>query len=131
MGKWGSADDVGTLNYTRPEDMGAASRLVRKGEVTSLALNFEEHGPHPATSKYPATGCINPLHVTLRTGTEANAGGLDYRGLPAAAAIAVMPPQSETQCPARKGIVRLCQKSDDAAMGVVGDRISSSIASCK
>src|SRR5262245_55990130 len=29
-GKWGPNDEIGTLNYTRPEDIIAAARLVRK-----------------------------------------------------------------------------------------------------
>jgi hypothetical protein len=30
-GKWGPDDEIGTLNYTRPEDIVAAAQLVRKG----------------------------------------------------------------------------------------------------
>ena len=40
--KWGPNDEIGTLNYTRPEDIVAAARLVRKGKVISLALNFDQ-----------------------------------------------------------------------------------------
>ena len=32
-GKWGATDEVGTLNYTQPEDIIAAARLVKKGKV--------------------------------------------------------------------------------------------------
>jgi hypothetical protein len=39
--KWGATDEVGTLNYTQPEDIIAAARLVKKGKVISLALNFD------------------------------------------------------------------------------------------
>src|SRR5204862_7063969 len=70
-GKWGPNDEIGTLNYTRPEDIVAAAQLVRKGKVISLALNFDQHGPQGAKTKYPALGRINPLHVMLRTGTDA------------------------------------------------------------
>src|SRR6266705_4162291 len=35
-GKWGPADEIGTLNHTRPEDIVAAARLVKKGKVISL-----------------------------------------------------------------------------------------------
>ena len=31
-GKWGPNDEIGTLNYTRPEDIVAAARLVKKGK---------------------------------------------------------------------------------------------------
>jgi hypothetical protein len=32
-GQWGADDEIGTLNYTRPEDIVAAARLVQKGKV--------------------------------------------------------------------------------------------------
>jgi len=52
-------------------DIVAAARLVKKGKVISLALNFDQHGPQGAKSKYPAMGRINPVHTMLRTGTDA------------------------------------------------------------
>jgi kynurenine formamidase len=96
-GKWGPADEIGTLNYTRPEDIVAAARLVRKGKVISLALNFDQHGPQGAKSKYPALGRINPVHTMLRTGTDAYSGVLDHRGIRAADDMVVMPLQCGTQ----------------------------------
>src|SRR5215472_3641934 len=53
-GKWGPSDEIGTLNYTTAEDIVAATRLVKKGKVISLALNFDHLGPQGAKSKYPA-----------------------------------------------------------------------------
>ncbi len=96
-GKWGANDEIGTLNYTTPEDIIAAARLVRQGRVISLALNFDQHGPQGAKSAYPALGRINPLHVMLRTGTDAYAGVLDHRGIRAADDMVVMPLQCGTQ----------------------------------
>ena len=96
-GKWGAADEIGTLNYTQPEDIVAAARLVRKGKVISLALNFDQHGPQGAKSKYPAMGRINPVHTMLRTGTDAYSGVLDHRGIRAADDMVVMPLQCGTQ----------------------------------
>jgi kynurenine formamidase len=96
-GKWGPKDEIGTLNYTRAEDIVAAARLVRKGKVISLALNFDQHGPQGAKSKYPAMGRINPVHTMLRTGTDAYAGVLDHRGIRAADDMVVMPLQCGTQ----------------------------------
>jgi kynurenine formamidase len=96
-GRWGANDEIGTLNYTEPEDVVAAARLVRKGRVISLALNFDQHGPQGAKSKYPALGRINPLHVMLRTGTDAYSGVLDHRGIRAADDMVVMPLQCGTQ----------------------------------
>ncbi|MFL5277123.1 MAG: cyclase family protein [Myxococcales bacterium] len=96
-GKWGPADEIGTLNYVRPEDIVAAARLVRKGKVISLALNFDNNGPQGAKSRYPALGRINPLHTMLRTGTDAYSGVLDHRGIRAADDMVVMPLQCGTQ----------------------------------
>ena len=53
-GRWGPKDEIGTLNHTTAQDIVAAARLVRKGKVISLALNFDNHGPQGAKSKYPA-----------------------------------------------------------------------------
>src|ERR671934_708049 len=96
-GRWGPNDEIGTLNYTQPEDIIAAARLVKKGKVISLALNFDQHGPQGAKSKYPALGRINPLHVMLRTGTDAYSGALDHRGIRSADDMVVMPLQCGTQ----------------------------------
>jgi kynurenine formamidase len=96
-GKWGPNDEIGTLNHTRAEDIVAAAQLVRKGKVISLALNFDQHGPQGAKSKYPSLGRINPLHVMLRTGTDAYSGVLDHRGIRAADDMVVMPLQCGTQ----------------------------------
>ena len=96
-GKWGPKDEIGTLNFTQPEDIVAAARLVRKGKVISLALNFDNTGPQGAKSKYPAMGRINPVHTMLRTGTDAYSGVLDHRGIRAADDMVVMPLQCGTQ----------------------------------
>ena len=96
-GRWGPTDEIGTLNFTRPQDIVAAAQLVKKGKVISLALNFDQHGPQGAKSKYPAMGRINPLHAMLRTGTDAYSGVLDHRGIRAADDMVVMPLQCGTQ----------------------------------
>jgi kynurenine formamidase len=96
-GKWGPDDEIGTLNYTQAEDIVAAARLVKKGKVISLALNFENSGPQGGKTSYPALGRINPLHTMLRTGTDAYAGVLDKRGIRAADDMVVMPLQCGTQ----------------------------------
>ena len=43
-GRWGPHDEIGTLNHTSAADIVAAARLVRKGKVISLALNFDNNG---------------------------------------------------------------------------------------
>src|SRR6266702_3515323 len=73
-GKWGPDDEIGTLNYTSPDDIIAAARLVRKGKVISLALNFDHTGPQGAKSSYPSMGRTNPIDTMLRTGTAAYSG---------------------------------------------------------
>src|SRR5262245_28811477 len=96
-GKWGPTDEIGTLNYTTAEDIVAATRLVKKGKVISLALNFDHTGPQGAKSKYPSMGRTNPIHTMLRTGTDAYSGALDKRGIRAADDMVTMPLQCGTQ----------------------------------
>src|ERR1700693_1461612 len=96
-GRWGPNDEIGTLNYTQAEDIVAAARLVKKGKVISLALNFDNNGPQGAKSKYPSLGRINPVHTMLRTGTDAYSGVLDHRGIRAADDMVVMSLQCGTQ----------------------------------
>ena len=62
-GRWGTDDEIGTLNFTTPDDIVAAARLVKKGKVISLALNYDQHGPQGAKSKYPALGRFNPIQI--------------------------------------------------------------------
>jgi len=96
-GKWGPDDEIGTLNFTTAEDIVAAARLVKKGKVISLALNFDHLGPQGAKSKYPSMGRTNPIHTMLRTGTDAYSGVLDKRGIRAADDMVTMPLQCGTQ----------------------------------
>ena len=95
--RWGGQDEVGTLNYIRPEDIVAAARLVQKGKVMSLALPFDNRGPQGGKSDYPATGRFNPVHVMLRTGTDAYSGVLDDRKIRTADDVVIMPMQCGTQ----------------------------------
>src|SRR5262249_1659233 len=82
-GKWGPDDEIGTLNYTSPEDIIAAAQLVRKGKVISLALNFDHTGPQGAKSTYPAMGRTNPIHTMIRPGTDAYSAVLSNPAIPA------------------------------------------------
>jgi kynurenine formamidase len=95
--RWGPDDEIGTLNHTTPDDVIAAARLVRKGNVISLALNFDASGPQGARSTYSTPGRINPLHMMLRTGTDAYSGVLDHRGIRSADDVVLLPLQSGTQ----------------------------------
>src|SRR5271170_7074601 len=71
-GRWGADDQIGTLNNVGPEDILAASRLIRKGRVFSLALSLKE----PIQSGLFG-GRWNPIHTMLATGTDAAAGSQD------------------------------------------------------
>jgi len=96
-GRWGAADEIGTLNHIQPEDVAAAARLVQKGRVMSLALPFDSRGPQGGKSNYPALGRFNPIHVMTRTGTDAYAGVLDHRKIRASDDILILPLQCGTQ----------------------------------
>ena len=69
-GRWGKNDEIGTLNFVTPECIVEATRLVKRGKVISLALNYDQHGPQGAKTKYPALGRFNPIHLMTRTGTD-------------------------------------------------------------
>ena len=58
-GKWGPDDEIGTLNYTQAEDIVAAARLVKKGKVISLALNFENSGPQIVSRHFAPGHCLS------------------------------------------------------------------------
>lgn len=96
-GRWGAEDQIGTLNFTRPEDIVAAAKLVQKGRVMSLALAYDAQGPQGGKSKYPSLGRFNPIHLMLRTGTDAFSGVLDHRKIRGADDIIIMPLQCGTQ----------------------------------
>ena len=57
-GRWGADDEIGTLNYTRPEDIVAATRLVQKGKVISLALPYDQHGPQGGKIEISGHGAV-------------------------------------------------------------------------
>jgi kynurenine formamidase len=96
-GKWGDDDEIGTLNFTSPENIVNAASMVRKGTVISMGLNFDMNGPQGAKTPYPVMGRFNPIHVMTRTGTDAYSGVLDHRGIRAADDLLMLPLQCGTQ----------------------------------
>lgn len=72
-GKWGPDDELGTMNYVTAEKITAASRLVRRGKVFSLALPLDSNGP--MNGSY---GRINPVHVMLQDGGDIASGAQDH-----------------------------------------------------
>lgn len=72
-GRWGSDDQIGTLNFVRPEDIVAAARLIRRGRVFALGIPLDRNGPQTGLFG----GRWNPIHTMLATGTDAIAGNQD------------------------------------------------------
>lgn len=68
-GRWGAADEKGTLNFVTAECVRAAARLVKRGEIFSMALPLTEKGPMSA-----ASGRFNPIHRMTRYGGESASG---------------------------------------------------------
>lgn len=57
-GRWGKDDEIGTLNFTTPEDIVAAAQLVKKGKVYEFLF---------IAPALPITGAVgspvNPLAI--------------------------------------------------------------------
>src|SRR5258707_809641 len=92
-GRWGADDEIGTLNNISPQDIVNAARLIRKGKVFSLALNFDNQGPQNGRWG----NRFNPIHTMLATGTDAVAGRQESVGLRYADDMVSMPLQCGTQ----------------------------------
>lgn len=92
-GRWGKDDELGTLNFVTPEAVAEAARLIRRGTVFSLGLNFDRNGPQRGLwgNRY------NPIHTMLATGTDAVSGNQDAGGLRYADDAVSMPLQCGTQ----------------------------------
>ena len=72
-GKWGRNDELGVLNYIKPQDIVDAAKLIKKGKVFRLGLELDENGPQNGLFG----GRWNPLHHMMATGTDAVAGNQD------------------------------------------------------
>ncbi len=72
-GKWGPDDELGSMNFVTQEMVIAASGLVRKGKVFSLALPLDSEGP--MNGSY---GRTNPVHVMLQDGGDIASGAQDH-----------------------------------------------------
>lgn len=68
-GRWGAADELGTLNHIQPSDVVAASALVQSGRVFSLSIPVDENGPQSG-----GFGRFNPIHLMIRDGNAAATG---------------------------------------------------------
>ena len=92
-GRWGPEDEIGTLNNVSPKDIVEAARLIRKGKVFSLALNFDNQGPQNGLWG----NRFNPIHTMLTSGVDAVAGRQEAIGLHYADDMVTMPLQCGTQ----------------------------------
>jgi kynurenine formamidase len=92
-GRWGADDEIGTLNNVSPQEILQAARLIRKGKVFSLALNFDSDGPQNGLWG----NRFNPIHTMLATGTDAVAGRQESIRVRYADDMVTMPLQCGTQ----------------------------------
>ena len=64
-GRWGPADEIGTLNFITPETIARASRLVTAGKVFALGIPLQREGPQSGTRQR-----FNPIHSMFRDGGD-------------------------------------------------------------
>ncbi|MFI8593292.1 cyclase family protein [Microbacterium sp. NPDC078428] len=73
-GRWGEADQLGTLNLLTPERRVEAARSIHVGISMDLSLPLDEHGPQLTTGSRG-----NPVHVMTRLpSAPADVGGFHY-----------------------------------------------------
>ncbi len=89
--KWGPNDELGTLNYSTPEDLVAAAGLVKRGKVFSLAIPLDVNGP-----QWGERGRVNPIRSMIFTGTDAICGRQDEFKIRYADDVVTMPLQCAT-----------------------------------
>ena len=92
-GRWGPDDAIGTLNCISPEDIVKAAQLIRRGNVFSLGLDFDNKGPQSGLWG----NRFNPIHTMTATGTDAVAGNQDEGKLRYADDMISLPLQCGTQ----------------------------------
>jgi kynurenine formamidase len=64
-GKWGSEDELGTLNYITPDTIAQACQLVTAGKVFALGIPLQRNGPQSGTRPR-----FNPIHTMFRDGGD-------------------------------------------------------------
>jgi kynurenine formamidase len=70
-GRWGPADERGTMNLIGPEQILRAAAAVTRGEVISLGVDLNADGPIP-----PGFGKrSNPIHIMTELGQEPRVRG--------------------------------------------------------
>jgi len=61
-GRWGDEDELGTVNFIDAAAVLRGARAIRRGEVISLAANFDASGPAAGIA-----GRFNPQHYMTAT----------------------------------------------------------------
>lgn len=90
-GKWGADDQRGAANYIQPQHIAKAAKLIKSGELFSLAIPIDANGP-----VFPTR--IPPQHMMVLTGADYTAGSPPYFGdLKFADDYIYMPLQGSTQ----------------------------------
>jgi kynurenine formamidase len=94
-GRWGSEDEIGTLNYITPESIAEACGLVTAGKVFALGIPLQREGPQSGTRAR-----FNPIHTMFRDGGDQPrdaAGVVELQGYGGSDDWIVMPLQCVTQ----------------------------------
>ncbi|MBI4308657.1 MAG: cyclase family protein [Chloroflexi bacterium] len=92
-GRWGPDDERGTLNYVTPKKVQEATRLVRKGKIIRLGLNYDSDGPQEGHARR-----FNPIHTMFLDGGDSLLNeSLLPGGMGFADDMVVMPLQCSTQ----------------------------------
>jgi kynurenine formamidase len=74
-GRWGEADERGTLNFVTPERLVEAARLVRVGKVFDLGIPLNGDGPQIWTDTNPRS---NPVHLMTQTDLPGGVGPVRF-----------------------------------------------------
>jgi kynurenine formamidase len=97
-GRWGAEDQLGTLNFVTPAMVRHAATLIHSGQVISLQIPLDEHGPQTGR-----LGRFNPIHLMRIDGNDAgseilkNLRGGREQPFQGADDIIIMPLQCSTQ----------------------------------
>lgn len=96
-GRWGDDDEIGTLNFVGPEQVRRSAELVRKGQVISLSLAYDQNGCQDGGFRQ------NPELLVKASGTDYLAGHQEMtpwgpgKGFGFSDDVVVLPTQAGTQ----------------------------------
>lgn len=100
-GRWGTNDELGTLNFLTPERVAAAAKCIRSGKTISMAIPMDQTGPQVSGG---FGGRFNPIHLMFRDGGDITMGTIvdefyqgNDRHLRGADDLIIMALQSSTQ----------------------------------